>query len=450
MNRVECERPEDRLADVLAAYADMLATGRKSPPHELDEAVEPALRAEWTRLTAFLSLLDQAWPHTSDEKLDLEDRRSEIASRGVGAGGATNEGRFGRFQIRRALGQGGFGIVFLAWDPALERNVALKVPQPESVLTAEAHRRFLQEARAAAGLDHPNIVPVYETGCVGSVSYIATAFCPGPTLAGWLERQTGFVPERDAASLVATLALAVQHAHERGVLHRDLKPGNILLRCARDDGLAGVDHLALGDFQPRITDFSLANVAGTSIIDSRTGSLFGSPPYMAPEQAQGQLTAIGPATDVYALGCILYELLTGKPPFRGNGQLDTLRQVITDQPSPPRQWRRELSDPVQAIVMKCLEKVPADRYVTARDLAADLHRFLASEPIHALPSGPWQSIGRIIRRHTAALVFIFTTAVWAAALLAQSLWFEAQLKQPGQTTMRVPGTRSISRHCCRA
>ena len=285
-----------------------------------------------------------------------------------------------------------------------KRNVALKVPQPESVLTAEAHRRFLQEARAAAGLDHPNIVPVYETGCVGSVSYIATAFCPGPTLAGWLERQTGFVPERDAASLVATLALAVQHAHERGVLHRDLKPGNILLRCARDDGLAGVDHLLLGDFQPRITDFSLANVAGTSIIDSRTGSLFGSPPYMAPEQAQGQLTAIGPATDVYALGCILYELLTGKPPFRGKGELDTFRQVITDQPIPPR-WRRKLSAPLQAIVMKCLEKIPDDRYITARDLAADLHRFLGSEPIQGCRRNHGSLSGGSPDANWAALVF---------------------------------------------
>jgi serine/threonine protein kinase len=434
MKSVQCERPEDRLADVLAAYADVLATGRKSPPRELDEAVEPALRAEWTRLTSFLALLEQAWPRASGDKLELENSNPENTSRDALARCPAHEGRFGRFQIQHALGQGGFGIVFRAWDPDLERNVALKVPQPESVLSAEAHRRFLQEARAAAGLDHPNIVPVYEIGSVGSVSYIASAFCPGPTLAGWFECQSGFVPERDAASLVATLALAVQHAHERGVLHRDLKPGNILLQPAQDEVLAGVDHLALVDFQPRITDFSLANVAGATILDSRTASPFGSPPYMAPEQAQGRLAAIGPPTDVYALGCILYELLTGKPPFRGRGQLDTLRQVIAEQPIPPRRWRRELSAPLQAIVMKCLEKDPGDRYVTARDLSADLQRFLVGEPMHGLPSGRWQSIRRTIRRHSAALVFVVTTALWCAALLGQSIWFEARLERNRQTT----------------
>lgn len=151
-----------------------------------------------------------------------------------------------------------------------------------------------------------------------------------------------------------------------GVLHRDLKPGNILLQPAHDEVLARADDFALVDFQPRIADFSLANIAGALIVDARTGSPFGSPPYMAPEQAQGRLAAIGPPTDIYALGCILYELLTGKPPFRGKGELDTLRQVIADQPIPPNRWRRKLSAPLHAIVMKCLEKNPDDRYTTAR------------------------------------------------------------------------------------
>jgi serine/threonine protein kinase len=434
MKSVQVDGPEDRLADALAAYADVLAAGRTIPPRELDEAVEPALRAEWARLTAFLALLEQAWPRANGEKFDLGDRHPESASPHAVTGCTAHADRFGRFLIQHALGQGGFGIVFRAWDPALERDVALKVPQPESVFTAEAHQRFLQEARAAAGLDHPNIIPVYEIGRVGSVSYIATAFCPGPTLASWLERQSGFVPERDAAFLVATLALAVQHAHERGVLHRDLKPGNILLQPARNEVLVRTDQFALVDCQPRITDFSLANVAGASIIDSRTGSPFGSPPYMAPEQAQGRLAAIGPPTDVYALGCILYELLTGKPPFRGKGGLDTLRQVIANQPIPPTYLRPKLSAPLHAIVMKCLEKNPAARYATACALAADLRRFLGGEPIHAAPSGPWESIRRILRRHLAALIFASTTAVWGVALFVQSLRFEARLERTRQTT----------------
>ena len=220
----------------------------------------------------------------------------------------------------------------------------------------------------------------------------------------------------------------------RGVLHRDLKPGNILLQPAHDEVLARADDFALVDFQPRIADFSLANIAGASIVDARTGSPFGSPPYMAPEQAQGRLAAIGPPTDIYALGCILYELLTGKPPFRGKGELDTLRQVIADQPIPPNRWRRKLSAPLHAIVMKCLEKNPDDRYTTARALAADLRRFLGGEPIHGSPSSSWQSIRRITRRNWAALVFVLTTGLWVAALLGQSLWFKAQVERTHQST----------------
>ena len=344
MNSDQRESSEDRLADALAAYVDVLATHAAAATTRTRRSRGAGIRAEWTRLTAFLALLDQAWPRSTGDKILGEATRTDDEHRYLDARPAS-EGCFGRFQIQRVLGQGGFGIVFLAWDPALERNVALKVPQPESVLTNEAHVRFLREARAAAALDHPNIVTVYEIGSVGSVSYIATAFCPGPTLARWIERPLSDVTQHEAAALVRTLALAVQHAHERGVLHRDLKPGNILLQPARDDILDGVESPALSDFQPRITDFSLANVAGASIIDSRTGSPFGSPPYMAPEQAQGRLADIGPQTDVYALGCILYELVTGRPPFQGKGQLDTLRQVIADQPISPRRWRRDLRAP---------------------------------------------------------------------------------------------------------
>ena len=226
-------------------------------------------------------------------------------------------------------------------------------------------------------LDHPSIVPVYESGSVGTVSYIASAYCPGPTLAEWLAARADHVPVRDAVGLVATLARAVEHAHERGVLHRDLKPGNVLLQRTETDE----DDRALAAFQPRITDFSLAWLADGEGPRTRSGIPLGSPPYMAPEQAEGRLGAIGPATDVYGLGCILYELLVEYPPFRGESQLDTLRQVIADEPAPPRRERKEIPRPLEAVVLKCLAKDPTRRYLTAGELADDLDRFLAGEPI---------------------------------------------------------------------
>ena len=199
----EGEQPEEQLADALAAYDDRLAAGITQGRDEPDQHIDPALLPDWNRLTAFLTLVEKAWPrgdHGSGNLARSEpDHRTEPAlahgaplreDAATAAPDAEVDRQFGRFQILRALGQGGFGIVFLAWDPALHREVALKVPQPETLMTPEARKRFQREAHAAAGLDHPNIVPVYETGSIGSVTYIAAAYCPGPTLADWLARQS--------------------------------------------------------------------------------------------------------------------------------------------------------------------------------------------------------------------------------------------------------------------
>jgi hypothetical protein len=402
----EGDTPAEPLSDALAAYDDQLAAGVNEPPDALDEDVDPELLADWKRLTAVLMLFEKAWPRGSeiaddptitDENGLVQPNPGEASSRGDVSATAESlahpDRHFGRFQIRRTLGRGGFGIVFLAWDPTLRRQVALKVPQPETMMTPDARKRFQREAQAAAGLDHPNIVPVYETGNVGSVTYIATAYWPGPTLADWLSLQPLPVPPRDAAALTSILARAVEHAHERGVLHRDLKPSNILLRHTADDAVQVVAE-PLSAFEPRIADFSLAKIADGLGPDTRSGIPFGSPPYMAPEQAEGKLKAIGPQTDVYGLGCILYELLTGGPPFHGVGHIDTLRQVIADPPVPVRRVRKDTPIDLETITLKCLEKDPSRRYVSAHAMADDLTRWLAGESIKARPASRLESIRR--------------------------------------------------------
>jgi eukaryotic-like serine/threonine-protein kinase len=441
--------PDDPLIDALAAYDDRLAAGVARLAEEVDQAVDPALLPDLSRLTAFLSLLEKAWPRrgqSPDEPTSTDagsrpqpPATEEVSTTSHSAPGAEDVLRFDRFQIIRTLGQGGFGIVFLAWDPVLRRQVALKVPQPELLMTPESRKRFQREAHAAAALDHPNIVPVYESSGLDTIAYIAAAYIPGPTLSLWLSRQTRPVPAHDAAKLVATLARAIEHAHERGVLHRDLKPSNVLLQqrpgleAEPDRGENG----PLADFEPRITDFSLAKLADGLGPDTRSGVPFGSPPYMAPEQAEGKLTKIGPPADVYGLGCILYELLTRDTPFCGETQLDTLRHVIADDPLPPRRRRPDLTVELEAIVLKCLEKDPGRRYPSARELADDLNRFLAGEPIRARPPSPWKKLRRKARRHPAALAVIALLALFVGTLLGARSWFEGRLVTSRESAQRL-------------
>jgi serine/threonine protein kinase/WD40 repeat protein len=337
--------------------------------------------------------------------------------------------RVGRFELRRQLGKGGCGIVFLAYDPKLEREVALKVPRPEMLLSQDARRRLVREALAAAEFDHPNLVPVYESGEIGPICYIATAFCPGQTLSEWLDRQAFPVPVRQAARLTATVAEAVQHAHDRGVLHRDLKPNNVILQSTKEDPIeqeppAGSVNLRGEQFVPRIVDFGLAKLlerGGPS--ETTTRQILGTPKYMAPEQAQARHDDIGPAADVYALGVILYELITGRAPYEGETDVEVLRQSIDGKLVQPRHLRKDVPRDLEAICLKAMHRVPGRRYRTAIDLSDDLRRFLDDKPTLARPLKWAGRAARWLRRNdqTVALVTVTTIATILLAVGSMSL-----------------------------
>ncbi len=299
--------------------------------------------------------------------------------------------QIGRFEIQRVIGQGGFARVFLARDPLLDRLVAVKVPNPQSIMSPEARARFEREARAASVLSHPNIVPVFETGSIGPVHYIASAWCAGQTLDVWFEKHQRRISPRSAAGIVACLAHAVEHAHQRGVIHRDLKPGNILFE--KDRGPAAVE----GDNgEPiaasiRIADFGLAKYETMDQFQTTEGAIVGTPAYMSPEQARGD-RQVSAATDIWALGVILYELLTGQLPLRGNNHISTLQAIQSDDPKSPDKLRGDIPNDLQAICLKCLSKKPEGRYARAFDLQQDLENWLNGLPVQARRSTAMQRL----------------------------------------------------------
>ena len=319
--------------------------------------------------------------------------------------------------------------MFLALDPALGREVALKVARPETTVTPQFRRRFLTEAQAAAALNHPNVVSVFESGEWGPICYIAEEYCAGPTLAAWLEQRAEPVPVVAAATLVATLAVALDYAHQHGIIHRDLKPSNVMLvpRSGGDCVLPGGEKDGL-DFVPKIADFGLAKLLESSAAETRSGLVLGTPGYMAPEQVEGRLGAIGPQTDVHALGVILYEMLTGRPPFFGATDVEMLKRVALDEPVRPHGLRASIPRDLEAICLKCLEKQPSRRYPTAAALADDLARFLAARPTLARPLG---SFGRAVnwaRRRPAAAALLAISVLAGPAVFSGTWWHLASLR----------------------
>jgi hypothetical protein len=288
------------------------------------------------------------------------------------------------YEIIRELGRAGMGVVYSAWQAGLKRTVALKMILAGDYASPQELARFHTEAEAVARLQHPHIVQVYEVGRADRCPYLALEYVDGGSLA---QRLTGTPwPARQAAQLAETLARAVHYAHQRGVVHRDLTPGNILLVSGGGVADAGADPPLPP--QPKITDFGLAKLlVGGGPPLTQSGAVVGTPSYMAPEQAGGKPHQVGPAVDVYALGAILYELVTGRPPFKAATPLDTVLQVISDEPVPPRRRNPRVPADLEAITLKCLKKDQRKRYATAESLADDLRRWLDGEPTSARPSG---------------------------------------------------------------
>jgi tetratricopeptide (TPR) repeat protein len=287
------------------------------------------------------------------------------------------------YEIRGVLGRGGMGVVYDAVQTSLKRRVALKMVTAGAHAAPAQRNRFQIEAEAVAALQHPNIVQIYEIGEHHGVPYFSLEFVGG----GILQKKVkhGPMPPREAAEMARLLAGAMAYAHNLGIIHRDLKPANVLLTP---------------DGQPKIADFGLAKrVDETDSSQTQAGTILGTPSYMAPEQAEGEIKEIGPLADVYSLGALLYHLLTGRPPFQGTTMLETLEMVRTLEPVPVRQLQHKVPRDLETICLKCLQKDPRKRYATAEALARDLGHFLAGEPIEARPVGPVERLWRWCRRN---------------------------------------------------
>lgn len=355
---------------------------------------------------------DAADPFTTEEVARLTAVLAKLGSESLAPQGVARQEifRLGRFEILAERGKGGFGIVLQAFDPDLEREVALKIPRPERLLDGETPDDILREARVAARLEHPGIVPVYETGRWGPVWYIAAAYCPGPSLGDWLHERRSVLPAKEGALLVAQLADAIHHAHCRGVLHLDLKPDNILLKK---------ESLESSELIPMITDFGLSG-GSRSETDNPVVRLGGTPSYMAPEQVNRNVKDIGVATDIFALGAILVDLLTGFAEHTDESTVDRRR----DSTMLPKGTSPDL----RAVVQKCLATTPTTRYASARELADELRRFVNGETLQARQVGWPTACARWGRRKPAlaSSLLLLAAAVGGGLAISGVLWLRAE------------------------
>ena len=354
----------------------------------------------------------------NDSQLGLQGRFSAFKARAAAASPPDTsivtpsgahvpaEALIGPYEVLDELGKGGMGVVYRARHVHLNRIAALKMIIGGSRVSPEQLLRFRAEAEAVAKLDHPNCVRVYDVGEHNGNPYIALELIEG----GSLQQKAAGKPQnaKYAAQTVESVARAVHAAHRKGIVHRDLKPANVLLTL---------------DGQPKVTDFGLAKDLGDGDSgQTNAGSILGTPSYMAPEQAAGRVTDIGPTTDVYALGAILYELLIGHPPFRGESAIATIRLVLDGEVVPPRRALPSVPRDLDTICLKALQKPPHRRYPSAEAMAEDLRRYLDGEPISARPVGPGERFAKWVRRKPARAASLGTAVVAALAMIALGVW----------------------------
>ncbi|MCI0458026.1 MAG: protein kinase [Gemmataceae bacterium] len=345
-----------------------------------------------------------------------------------GAAAASPGPSVGGYEILEALGRGGMGVVYKARQKGLGRLVALKMIRGGPHAGPDELARFRGDAQAIASLKHPNIVQIYEIGEQEGLPYFSLELLDGGSLADALDGTPW--KAREAAKLTQVLAEAMHAAHQKGVIHRDLKPGNVLL--ADDD-------------TPKITDFGLARrVTGESAL-TQTGTILGTPSYMAPEQAQGKGKEVGPEADVYALGAILYELLTGRAPFRAESAIETVLQVVEREPVAPRLLNPKASRDLETICLKCLQKDPHRRYASAQALAEDLGRFLEGKPILARPVGALERFWRWCRRYPARAGLLFVCVILLLVLLGVGYWVNRSLRAELERTEAAATIRLAER-----
>jgi tetratricopeptide (TPR) repeat protein/tRNA A-37 threonylcarbamoyl transferase component Bud32 len=424
------QKPVEVIEALAAGFLAQLQAGEDADRQALVRA-HPELGDQLKRRLAFVEMVyhlglarlkDQTSPgetaeriaSSSGESTSLAPTRLAETKQSAWAGGP---GSLPDYELLEELGHGGMGVVYKARQISLNRIVALKMISSGALASPATMARFQVEAEALASLQHPNIVQVYDVGVHDLGPYLAMEFLDGGSLAAYLAGRPQ--PPRAAAELVQTLARAIHCAHQRGIIHRDLKPANILLAGG---ATAGFDRAASPPgsrpLLVKITDFGLAKRLAGGKGQTSTGAVMGTPGYMAPEQAGGRVRDTGPPTDVYALGAILYEMLTGRPPFVGDTALDTLQRVQSEEPVAPGRFCPKLPRDLETICLKCLEKEPAKRYSTAEALADDLRRFLDGAPIAARPAGLGERAWKWAKRRPAWAALLGVIVAAAGGLAA--------------------------------
>jgi len=370
---------DQRLAVLLSELTDAVQRGQTV---ELEAVCRehPDLADELRQLWGAVMVADVAGSHSRSD--------SPLLASETPSGSLELPCRLGGYELLDELGRGGMGVVYRARQLGLDREVAVKMILRGQLASATDRARFRAEAEAAARLDHPNIVPVYEVGESEGRPFFSMKYIAGRTLSLMLTEHP--LPDRDAARIMATVSRAIHFAHEKGVLHRDLKPSNILIDAGGE---------------PHVTDFGLAKRTTDPVSLTKSGAVLGTPSYMAPEQAAGARGEVGPASDVYSLGAVLYHMLTGRPPFQAATPVDTVLLVLEQDPVPPRVINPKVDRDLEMIALRCLQK-PADlRYASAESLAQDLEAYLHDEPISARSGRFAQVLSRLFREtHHAAVL----------------------------------------------